>query len=230
MDTATFEAMRAGMDHRFGAWAVAMAVSVRRPGADAVSESKAAILRLIQEGELYAYRSAFGWGAEEPLSIAEVREALEDARQWRPRRIGYRRLVRFAATKTGMQHFCDGMFGSAEPIQRDLLHAYERLELQPVTCAEVMGMLIALIGFLVGGWLGAAIFGANPFALSEVSALQVFGMALGSIVGLVGAVTLWRLRYADRTSTVATDERFVADQYMQGPSLNPNDEFGDPRF
>ncbi|MBA3726945.1 MAG: hypothetical protein H0W86_10960 [Armatimonadetes bacterium] len=229
-DEVRYEVMRAGIDRRYGLWAAVLAVLPRAEGITAVEARRAtseAIQQLLSEGYLYVFRAPRAWGDEELLVASDLQEAIEDDRNWRPRKTNTRRLARLGATATGAEAFLSGAFGNPAPMTRAPFPGPETLEIQPFTWAEAISLLLAVCGFFGGLYLGSLI-NMRP-RLSFLSAFLMF--ALG-ICGLAVAILVWR-RLNPGLATgreIASDPHYIPDAYMDGPSLNPLDELGNQRF
>jgi hypothetical protein len=225
-----YELMRAAADHRYGLWAGVLAVQPRAPGRtpeDIREIARKEIRTLVSEGMLYLFRTPRAWGHEDILDGYAFEEALRDERNWRPRKSNLRILARLGATANGEAAFTSGEFGSPAPIQIDFAHASESLELQPFTAAELVSLGLATGGFFGGIWLGSLLNSGKKW--SFLTAFAAF--ALG-IVGMAVAVALWRrLNPGLKTGgEIARDPHYIPDSFMAGPTLDPEDALGNPRY
>lgn len=232
--------MRAASNNRYGLWAPILAMHPRIPGADfqELRDLEAnAIRKLIADGYLYLFRSPKAWGFEEVVDDAETSASLADDRNWRPRRINSRKLVRLGVTARGVEAFLAGEFGEPAPMLLPTSSGYELLELQPYTAREAVMLLLGLIGFGVGAFAGALLgdllIASRSFrerGATEWSEANFIGVFVGGIVGLGLTIAIYKKARPDEFERTELDPQVIPDQYMDGPSLNPYDDVGNPRF
>jgi hypothetical protein len=112
-----------------------------------------------------------------------------------------------------------------------MARASDVLELQPITCAEAVGMFLAAAGFLVGGWLGATLGNvAMGGSFASWTTAGVLGLCIGGMIGLATAANIWRKSARPTSAQNAQEFDVIPDRYMEGPTLNPVDELGNPRY
>ena len=225
-----YELMRAAVDHRYGLWAAVLAVQPRAPEQTVEhirNFAREEIRSLVSEGMLYLFRTPRAWGHEELLENVAFEEAIRDERNWRPRKSNLRMLARLGATLHGEAALASGEFGSPAPIQTNLAYAARNLELQPFTAAELVSLVLATGGFFGGIWLGSLLKAADRW--SFLTAFAAFGLG---IVGMAVAVAFWRrVNPGLKTgSEIARDPHYIPDSFMAGPTLDPEDALGNPRY
>ncbi|MFN8139233.1 MAG: hypothetical protein U0R49_05495 [Fimbriimonadales bacterium] len=120
-DFASYEVMRNALDQRYGLWAAVFSMAPRTllSKTEIRGLAKQAICSLIEDGDLYLFVLPGRWGAEQRLTIEEVKNALEDDNNWRPRKANPRKLVRLGCTEKGRSQFLSGAFGEPEPMISD---------------------------------------------------------------------------------------------------------------
>lgn len=230
MSIAQFEVMRAATDRRNTVWAAALAAHVRHPEDNARDSVRAAILNLLQTGDIALAHS--NWTSDKPVAIdlEDAEAALGEESQWHPRRLPWARRLRLVATKQGAERFWSGEYGSPAPISISIPVASEVLQLQSLTCAELTGMLIGVIGFLAGSTVAFfAATGVLPIAVDAWSIGPVLAWVTGGIIGLTATLWAWNSRIPSPDDD-ALPPHVVPDQFNQGPDINNGDVFGDPRF
>ena len=229
MSTAQFEIMRAATDRRNTVWAAALAYHARRPDSEAREELSSAIAELVDQGELTVGVTSWSGDAVTEIPRGELLAALSDDSQWHPRRLPWARRLRLIATDRGAQSFNMGAYGSPEPIALKVRPS-EMLELQSLTCAEAMGMLVSVFGFLFGSAVGLLIGGLGlPTSIQNWSTGGMLGWIVGGIVGLCVAGWAWNAKFPPQEMD-ELPEYVVPDMYASGPDVNATDAFGDPRF
>lgn len=229
MSTALFEVMRAANDRRNTVWAAAMAYSAREFEGDPKTIMPALIRQLVADGEIVLARTSWSGAVAETIPLEGVLAALEDDSQWHPRRLPWAQRLRLFATESGRAKFADGQYG----VPGSLAHPIpspDRLELQPVTCVEALGMSIAVVSYFLGSAIGYVIGNLGlPTKLSDFSLGGIIGGVIGGIVGLGAAMSVWSL-FAPQVDVSELPDTVVPDQFNQGPDLKEIDPFGDPRY
>lgn len=230
MSIAEFEVMRAATDRRNTVWAAALAAHVRYPEDNARDSVKAAIMNLIERGDIVLAHS--NWTSDRPVAIdPEYAEAaLTEETQWHPRRLPWARRLRLVATKQGADRFWSGEFGVPAPISISMPIAAETLQLQSLTCSERTGMLIGVLGFLAGSTMAFfAATGVLPVNPDAWSIGPVLAWVTGGVIGLTAALWAWISRNPS-PDDITIPPNVVPDQFNNGPDINNGDVFGDPRF
>ncbi len=222
--------MRAATDRRNTVWAAALAAHVRHPEANARDSVRTAILNLLERGDIMLAHS--NWTSDGPVAIdIEHAEAtLAEEPQWHPRRLPWAKRLRLVATKQGAERFWSGEYGVPAPISVSIPVAADALQLQSLTCSEITGMLIGVLGFLAGSTV--AFFAATsvlPIAADAWSIGPVLAWVTGGVIGLTATLWAWNSRNPSPNDD-ALPPHVVPDQFNQGPDINNGDVFGDPRF
>lgn len=234
-----YEAMRAAVDRRYGLWAILLAVKPRVEEDE--PEIRKAVLEtlrtLYREGHIQFFRSPFLWGRRTLLDESEIEKALSDERNWKPRQLPFGTLVRISATEEGEKKFLQGEFGRPAPILKTLPpSSWENLELAPVTWEEIGAIFFAVLGFAVSAFsAGTMIEFFQPGIERDFDLFQVLVIVFGGFAGSAIALIMWgRLfgewRRRQLSKSRETVSGIIPDQYLQGPTLNPFDELGNPRY
>jgi hypothetical protein len=230
MSIPEFEVMRAATDRRNTVWAAALATHVRNPAHDARDSVKEAILSLVERGDVVLTHSNWTSDRPTPLDHEYAEAALADESQWHPRRLPWARRLRLVATKQGADRFWSGEFGTPAPISISIPVASEALQLQALTCSEMTGMLVGVLGFLAGSTAAfSAATGVLPIDANAWSIGPVLAWVTGGVIGLTAALWAWKSKNPS-ADVDALPSDVIPDQFNQGPDLNNGDAFGDPRF
>ncbi|HWP31666.1 MAG TPA: hypothetical protein VNK96_08100 [Fimbriimonadales bacterium] len=238
-EIARYEAMRAAVDQRYGLWAILFAVKPRVEEEE--PEIRNAVLEtlrsLYREGYIQFFRSPFLWGRRTLLDEPEIEKAFSDERNWKPRQLPFGTLVRISATEEGKRKFLQGEFGKPAPILKTPPPtAWENLELAPVTWQEIGAIFFAFLGFAVFAFSASAIIEFfQPGIERDFDLFQVLTMVFGGFAGSAIALVVWGKLFAEWRKRQLSKSRetvsgIIPDQYLQGPTLNPFDEFGNPRY
>jgi hypothetical protein len=221
--------MRAANDRRNTVWAAAMAYSAREIDCNPKAVMPTLIRQLVEDGEIVLARTSWSGAVAERIPLDDVLDALEDDSQWHPRRLPWAQRLRLFATEEGQRRFADGEYGSPVGIAYPI-PSPDRLELQAVTCVEAIGMSVAVVSYCVGSAVGYVIGNLGvPATLTDFSRGGIVGWAIGGIVGLGAAMSVWSL-FSPKVDASELPPNVVPDQFNQGPELMEIDRFGDPRY
>lgn len=238
-EIARYEAMRFAVDQRYGLWAIFLAVKPRvlEGESDIRNAIRDTLRELYRERYIQFFRSPFLWGRRILLEQSEIEDALSDERNWKPRQLPFGRLVRIAASREGEEKFLKGEFGRPAPILKTLPpSAWEDLDLAPVTWHEIGAILFTFLGFTLFAFSANTIIEIlQPESEKDLDLLQVLFMVFGGFAGSALALVLWgnffsEWRKKQLSKSRETISGTIPDQYLQGPTLNPFDEFGNPRY
>jgi len=206
-----------------------MAYAAREFDGDPKSVMPSLIRQLVADGEIVLARTSWSGAVAETIPLDGVLSALEDDSQWHPRRLPWAQRLRLFATESGRRKFAEGEYGGPVAIAYPIASP-DRLELQPVTCVEALGMSVAVVAYCVGSAVGYIIGNLGvPTTLSDFSRGGIVGWAIGGIVGLGAAMSVWSL-FTPKVDASDLPPNVVPDQFNQGPDLMEIDPFGDPRY
>lgn len=229
--------MRAAVNRRYGLWAAVFAIAPRKPElteTELKAEAIEAIRELIQEGCLYVFQVPGMWGSERVLDVDEAEAAFAEPNNWKPKRMNLRRLARLGATDKGADLFSSGALGAPSRLRMPVSHAYLDLELEPFTLREAAAIFFALLGMaaggMIGGLSGAAVAAVVNGQAGGPSFLFPFGIVAGCLVGAGFAIAVFKRHFPQTFHEGVAEPNIIPDQYMEGPSLNPFDEAGNPRY
>jgi hypothetical protein len=224
---ARYELVRQAWEKRRPVWAAALSAAIRMPGASRAQVREAVtseLLRLIDSGDAYLFKVPRFWGSEVRIEGDELRKALEDDRNWRPRARSVAQLPRLALTESGFEKLQNGEFGVPSPIawtpdwfeKDDGLTYYDEVGGQLVYVASGAAVGCILYGVLVASqWF--------PLIGKAFNAIFPIGSALlfFSFVGMILGGLLWHRKTSKPVQEWAYDPKIP---------IRAHDELGDERF
>jgi hypothetical protein len=228
---AAYEVMRAAMDRRYGLWAIPLQVMPRLniQQEEAIQLAKETVKTLLEEDMIILFKTPWAWGQEQILDKQQSYESLNENKNWKPKKISSRKLVRIGFTEKGKTAFLNGNVGIPCPIVNSQKHRLSEAVLAPLSTAEWVGIMLAA---LLGSSFAAITYWAVSFIQNDHYRLPLstFATSASAIFGAAIGIMLARSIIVPKNEEEGNPKAVIPDAYMNGPTLNPFDENGDPRF
>lgn len=229
---AAYEVMRAAMDRRYGLWAIPLQIMPRlnTEQEEAIRIAKETVKDLLEKQMIVLFKTPRAWGQEEVLDKEQCYQSLDEQRNWKPKRISSRKLVRIGFTDKGKIAFCNGDFGQPCPIIKTHEKSqFSEAVLAPLSLPEWVGIFLAT---LLGSIFAAVTYWGTSSIQSDQFRLPVttFATSISAIIGAAIGITIARSMLPPESMNKENQNTVIPDSYMDGPTVNPYDENGDPRF